>query len=80
MMEHFGGNAKGVGGNWTSGTNLKHINEVTAAGKSIEHAIPGTWTAKSAARYGFTEPKIVEIPQGSPGNYTRVNVIFERPK
>lgn len=81
MMKHFGDKATGVGGNWTSGSNLEFINKATAGGKmTLEQAMPQTWTGGlSAARYGFTNAKLVDFV-GTPGNYTRVNVIYTAPQ
>ena len=44
MMSHFGSNVKGIAGNWTYGSNLARVNELTAVGMSLEKAIAKTLT------------------------------------
>ncbi|MEJ2613057.1 MAG: hypothetical protein P8179_24130 [Candidatus Thiodiazotropha sp.] len=77
MMSHYGNNVKGVAGNWSYGTNLAKVNELTAANRmSLQSAISKTWTGNQAAKYGFTSARITEAV-GSPGNYTKISTIFE---
>jgi hypothetical protein len=76
MMQHFGRNAKGVCGKWPSGTNLKTVNELTARGVPIEEAVTRTWTANRAREWGFVRVRLIRPPQGTPGQYTNIEVLF----
>jgi RHS repeat-associated protein len=76
MMSHYGSNVKGIAGNWSYGTNLAKVNELTASGMSLQNAISITWTGNQAAKYGFTSARITEAI-GSPGNYKKISTIFE---
>ncbi len=63
--------------NWQYGTNLAHVNELTARGLSLEDAAARTWTGEQAEKAGFQMLRIVNS-QGDPGRYTSVKVAFTR--
>jgi hypothetical protein len=84
MMEHFGKDVKGVRGSWrnredaANNLNLGTVNKLTAGGMPLEEAVKGAWTAKQAAKYGFTKATI-EAVEGTPGHYTTIHVLFTKP-
>jgi hypothetical protein len=84
MMNHFGENAKGVRGVWgnkedaPTNLNLGRVNELTARGTPLKDAVTQAWTAKEAAKYGFTNAKI-ELAKGTDGHYTKIHVLFTKP-
>ena len=87
MMNHYGDNVKGIRGNWMnldkseSNKNLGIINKLTSQGVPLKDAVMKTWTAAQAIRYGYTESKIqTDYVKGDSGNYTKVEVIFTKPK
>jgi hypothetical protein len=66
----------GVRGDWTSGDNLDTVNRLTAGNKmTLEEAARQTWTYKQASNKGFTRYQYIDA-QGSPGQYTSVDVVF----
>jgi hypothetical protein len=79
MMKHFGSNVTGVQGFWVSpnSDNLKEVNRLTAAGRSLEEAAKDTWTGKRAADWGYLQVHVVAA-NGTAGSYTKVDVLFER--
>jgi hypothetical protein len=80
-MQHFqakGVELKAINGRWEYGTNLKIVNELTARGVPLEKAVLETWTAKQAARHGYTEAH-VSWTVGEQGAYQVVRVQFVRP-
>lgn len=77
-MEHFGANVRGLRGIWSGrGSNIDEINRLTGLDQSIEEAAWKTWTGQQARSYGFTRVRLEAPPLGTPGNYERVNVVFE---
>lgn len=76
-FEKFGDEVTAMGGRWKYGTNLEKFNELTAGGMSPTEAAKLTFTGKRAAERGFTNV-IVNILEGKPGQYSRVEVIFGR--
>jgi hypothetical protein len=83
MMDHFGGKAKIIEGNWSraSGltTNLDQLNRATARGMGIEDASALTWTGLRASEYGYDKVSVIQaLPQGTQGNYDNVRVQFSR--
>jgi hypothetical protein len=67
---------KGVRGDWTSGDNLDTVNRLTAGNKmTLEEASKQTWTYQQAMNKGFTRYQYLDS-QGSPGQYTSVDVVF----
>jgi hypothetical protein len=84
MMNHYGEHAKGIRGNWSNTTkeennkNLGVVNKLTRRGVPIEEAIKKTFTYREAMRFGFSRVRIEVPPTGKPGEYTRVQVLFER--
>jgi hypothetical protein len=67
---------KGVRGDWTSGDNLDTVNRLTAGGRmTLEEASKQTWTYQLARSKGFHRFQYLDA-QGSPGQYTSVDVVF----
>jgi len=81
MMMHFGTNVFAIQGNWVSAAsdNLLTINALTAGNaSSIADAAKQTWTGQRAADYGYTQVEIIGTPVGTPGQYTKVHVLFKK--
>jgi hypothetical protein len=81
MMMHFRTSITAIQGNWIGGSsdNLVAINKLTVGGTmTIEEAAKLTWTGKRASDYGYTQVQIVGMPEGRPGHYTRVHVLFTK--
>jgi hypothetical protein len=76
MLNHFGGAVKGIRGVWTYGDNLRELNRLTKSGMSVAQAAEKTWTGKRAIDSGFKSMKVIEAV-GTPGNYSRIIVVFE---
>jgi hypothetical protein len=78
-MEALKSGARGVRGNWGDGGALKDNLDSFNAGiqnmLSPADAARGTFTGKMAARYGFTKVTFEKLV-GSPGEYTKVEVVF----
>ena len=77
VMDHFGDRVRAIGGHWVFGDNLAKFNKLKDEGLSDEAAAAGTWTGGQAAIYGFTRVARV-VKNGEPGNWTYVDVVFER--
>jgi hypothetical protein len=75
ILRHFSGKVRGIKGEWTYETNLMKFNELTAGGKSAREAALGTWTGEQAAANGYRNV-IVRTLDGTPGSYTKVDVLF----
>jgi hypothetical protein len=84
MMRHFGDGVRAVQGVWRKGpqgkpsTNIDKVNELTGAGVPLEEAILQAWTVTRAKKLGFTRVRLLGQPEGSPGGYTRVDVVMEK--
>jgi len=84
MMRAFGTRVQAIDGVWRKAseggvsTNLDKVNELTAAGLSLEDAVHSTWTATRAARWGFRKVTLVGTPEGRPGSFTRIDVRIEK--
>ncbi len=84
MMRAFGDRVRAILGVWRKGfqglpsTNIDKVNELTASGLGLEESVRHAWTATRAARWGFTKITIVNSPEGNPGHYTKVDVLFEK--
>jgi hypothetical protein len=66
----------GVRGSWTFGTNLKTINDLTKNQQmSLPDAAQQTWAFGRASSKGFTRVQVLDS-DGTPGNYTSVDVVF----
>ncbi|WP_435056322.1 ricin-type beta-trefoil lectin domain protein [Streptomyces venezuelae] len=81
VMEHVGGNAKGMAGTWLSGGEMKdNLDSFNAGIQSLmlteEEAARLTFTGKMATKHGFTGRVEFLKREGTPGNYTRVEVVF----
>jgi hypothetical protein len=53
------------------------VNELTAAGMSLDEAVLQAWTVTRARKLGFTRVRILGCPKGVPGAYTEVDVLME---
>jgi hypothetical protein len=82
MMLAFGDEARAIQGVWRKGTepsiNIDKVNELTRAGMTLEKAICQTWTVTRAALLGFTKAKVLGDAVGSPGAYTKIDVLIEK--
>lgn len=84
MMRAFGSSMRAIAGVWRRGfqgqksANLDRVNELTAAGVTLESAACQTWTATRAARWGYTKVSVVGTPIGLPGNYSKIDVLIEK--
>lgn len=84
MMSDFGAAARAIHGVWCKGpsgrpsTNIDKVNELTAAGMSLEDGIQHAWTVTRARKLGFTKVSVIGQPKGSPGAYTKIDVRIER--
>jgi hypothetical protein len=66
----------GVRGSWTYGTNLTTINDLTKNNQmSLPDATKQTWAFGQASGKGFTNVNVLDS-DGTPGNYTSVDVVF----
>jgi hypothetical protein len=83
MLRAFGDRVRAVLGVWRRGfegspsVNLDKVNERTGAGVSLMDAVRETWTYTRAAHWGFTRITLVNI-EGTPGNYTKMDVLLEK--
>lgn len=77
MMQHFGSGVKAIQGNWSYGSNLARVNDLTRGGMSLQQAVTQTWTAGQAATHGFGHATL-QAAEGSAGAYTRIQVLFTR--
>lgn len=81
VMGKIGGNARGMGGTWLGGgdmaDNLDSFNAgIQSLKLSPEEAARLTFTGKMATKYGFTGKVEIRKLEGTPGNYTKVQVVF----
>ncbi len=66
----------GVRGDWTFGDNLDTVNKLTAGNQmTLEEAARHTWTYQLASQRGFTRYQYLDS-DGSPDNFTDVQVVF----
>ncbi|MFE9139715.1 hypothetical protein, partial [Streptomyces sp. NPDC007355] len=80
-VKAFGDRAKGFEAGWfqgSYGTNINMVNELTAAGIPLEEAVSQTWSARQAAKYGWTQASVMSYI-GSRGNYDEMIVRFFKP-
>ncbi len=83
MLRAFGDRVRAVLGVWRRGfegspsVNLDRVNERTARGVPLEDAVRETWTYTRAARWRFTRITEIDV-EGTPGNYTKVDVLLEK--
>lgn len=84
MMRAFGFEVRAIAGVWRRAfegqpsTNLDKVNELTATGMPLEEAASQTWTATRAERWGFTRLRVVGMPVGSAGNFSKIDVLIEK--
>jgi len=78
ILKYFEGKFTSIRGNWTFGSNLNTVNKLTGKGMLIEEAVTKTWTAEQARAAGYPKATIVGKPVGTPGNYTEVQVLFQK--
>jgi len=81
MMNAFGGDARAIRGVWRKGTspsvNIDKVNELTAGGLALEHAVVRTWTFTRAQKLGFQRSTVL-LQEGTAGAYTKLDVLIER--
>jgi adenosylcobinamide amidohydrolase len=81
-MLAFGDDAKVIEAVWRKNldpsSNIDRVNELTAAGMSLDEAIQQAWTVKQAMKAGFSNASVVGMPEGTIGNFTKIDVIIER--
>lgn len=87
MLGHFGDRVQYLKGNWIAGsnldTNLNKFNLWTGPphNLSLEEAAKKTWTARMAAKYGFTQVLVARHSlEGTPGHYKKVELEFRKPE
>jgi hypothetical protein len=84
MMTGFGDGGRAIQGVWrkydptSQSANIDKVNELTAAGMSLEEAITHAWTVTRARKLGFTRISVLGTPTGSAGAYTKIDVLIER--
>ena len=84
MMLHFGDDVKTIHGVWCKGplglpsTNIDRVNELTASGMAPEAAIHFAWTVTRAKKLGFSRVRVIGTPVGSPGAFTKIDVLIEK--
>jgi hypothetical protein len=82
MMDHFksvGTIIDAVVGSWTYGDNLAVLNQLTSGANplSLEDAAKQTKTAQYAASRQYVNSTVTSFA-GTPGNYTKVRVLFAK--
>jgi hypothetical protein len=77
ILDHFEGKFDGIRGAWSYGDNLAEFNKLTAARKSLEEAALGTWTGEQAIAAGYAKVTVRSVI-GTPGAYTKVDVLFHK--
>ena len=79
LWDAIGGDVRRIRGAWRAvprwTANLDTFNDGIRQGLSPEQAALRTWTGKMARRKGFTEVVDINLV-GTPGNYTKVQVLF----
>ena len=84
MMQHFGDEVRTIQGVWLKGpsgnpsTNIDKVNELTGTGMALEEAITHAWTVTRARKLGYVKVRLLGTPEGSPGKYTRIDVLIEK--
>jgi len=77
--EHFLGSGvivKGIRGDWTFADNLDVVNRLTVNNQMpVEAAARQTWAYGRAYSKGFSSVVVIDT-DGSPGNYSGVDVLF----
>ena len=67
---------QGIRGSWTFGSNLESVNDLTKNNKlSLHDAAEHTWAFAQASSKGFGNVQVLDS-DGTPGNYTSVDVVF----
>lgn len=82
MMVAFGDDVEAILGVWRKGTgpsiNIDKVNELTGNGMALDVAIQFAWTVTRAKKWGFNSAKVVGVPTGSAGNFTKIDVLIKR--
>lgn len=84
MMRAFADKVRSICGVWRRGyqgqpsVNLDRVNELTAQGMPLAEAVLKTWTVTRAARWGFQRVRVVGGPEGTPGSFTKIDVLIEK--
>jgi len=79
ILKHFEGRFQRIVGEWKEGPmdyNLRTFNVATLT-YPHEEAARRTWTGKLAVEHGYDKVSF-DPPEGTPGNYVRVIVYFEK--
>jgi hypothetical protein len=79
ILDFFRGKFTAFKGHWQAGSNLAKFNELTAEGVPEKVAAGLTWTGEQAKAAGYTKVT-VQKTEGTPGHYTSVKVLFQRPQ
>jgi autotransporter adhesin len=77
ILNHFEGKFDGIRGAWSYGDNLAKFNKLTGEGKSLKEAALGTWTGEQAIAAGYAKVTVRSF-MGTPGAYTKVDVLFHK--
>jgi hypothetical protein len=84
MMQHFGAAVRAIHGIWIRSatgrpsTNIDKVNELTAGGMKLDEAVTRAWTVTRARKLGFLNVRVLGIPEGTAGAYSRIDVMIER--
>jgi hypothetical protein len=84
MMRAYGDRVCGIRGVWRQGfegrpsVNLDKVNELTAQGIDLHEAVKQAWTVTRAKRWGFYRVTVLGEPEGSPGAYSKMDVLIEK--
>lgn len=77
-MARFQDEVRGIKGGWHWGDNLMEFNRLSAQSRSNEETAFRTWTGQQALKFHFSQVEFLKL-EGSPGQYTDVEVLFTRP-
>jgi hypothetical protein len=84
MVDEFGSEITAIHGVWRKGPsnlpsiNIDKVNELTGKGVQVSEAIRGAWTVTRAAKKGFYNVRLLHQPEGTAGNYTKIDVWIEK--
>lgn len=83
MMAYFG-DAEAIEAVWRKGliglpsTNIDKVNELTSQNMPLHEAILHAWTVTRARKLGFAKTKVLGKPEGTAGNYSKIDVWIEK--
>ncbi len=84
MMRAFGEKVRAIHGVWRRGfegspsVNLDKVNELTGTGVPLDEAVRHAWTVTRARRWGYTRVRVTGEREGSPGNYSKIDVLMDK--